>query len=70
MDKTGAGKYNAYETECYANGGTLNSSGTCSVNFGSPAVATNNFALFNSLKDLYGARCRLGRLRRIAAYAL
>ena len=55
MDKTGAGKYNAYETECYANGGTLNSSGTCSVNLGSPAVATNNFALFNSLKDSNGA---------------
>jgi Flp pilus assembly protein TadG len=54
MDKDGAGKYNAYETECYANGGTLNSSGVCSVSLSAPAVATNNFTLFSSLKDADG----------------
>ena len=54
MDTTGQGKYNAYETECYANGGTLNSSGACSVSLGSPTVATNNFTLFDSLKDSDG----------------
>jgi Flp pilus assembly protein TadG len=51
MDTAGAAKYNAYETECYANGGTLNSSGVCSVSLNSPTVATNNFKLFSSLKD-------------------
>jgi Flp pilus assembly protein TadG len=51
MDTDGAGKYNAYETECYANGGTLNSSGVCSVSLNAPTVATNNFALFASLQD-------------------
>jgi Flp pilus assembly protein TadG len=54
MDTAGAAKFNAYETECYANGGTLNSSGTCSVSLSSPAVATNNFALFSSLRDSDG----------------
>jgi Flp pilus assembly protein TadG len=54
MDTAGAGKYNAYETECYANGGTLNSSGVCSVSLSAPTVATDNFALFGSLKDASG----------------
>jgi Flp pilus assembly protein TadG len=54
MDADGAGKYNAYETECFANGGTLNSTGVCSVSLSAPAVATNNFALFSSLKDSDG----------------
>jgi Flp pilus assembly protein TadG len=52
MDTTGEGKYNAYEIKCYANGGTLNSSGVCSVNVG---TAINNFALFSSLRTSSGA---------------
>ena len=51
MDTTGIGKYHAYEQKCYANGGTLNSSGACSVSVG---TAINNFTLFNSLKDSSG----------------
>jgi Flp pilus assembly protein TadG len=54
MDTAGSGKYNAYETECYANGGTLNSSGVCSVSLSSPTVATDNLTLFSSLKDAAG----------------
>jgi Flp pilus assembly protein TadG len=51
MDTTGAGKYNAYELKCFGAGGTLNNSGTCSVNVG---TSTDNFTLFNSLKDSNG----------------
>ena len=51
MDTTGIGKYHAYEQKCYANGGTLNSSGACSVSVG---TGINNFTLFNSLKDSSG----------------
>jgi Flp pilus assembly protein TadG len=54
MDTAGAGKYNSYETKCYANGGTLNSSGACSVSLSAPTVATDNFTLFSSLKDANG----------------
>ncbi len=51
MDTTGIGKYHAYEQKCYANGGTLNSSGACSVNVG---TGINNFTLFNSLRTSSG----------------
>jgi Flp pilus assembly protein TadG len=51
MDTAGKGTYHAYEMKCYANGGTLNSSGACSVNVG---TAINNFNLFKYLKDSSG----------------
>jgi Flp pilus assembly protein TadG len=57
MDTTGIGKYHAYEMKCYANGGTLNSSGVCSVNVG---TAVNNFTLFNSLKNSNGTSIQWG----------
>ena len=52
MDTTGIGKYHAYEQKCYANSGTLDSSGVCSVNVG---TGINNFTLFNSLKSGSGS---------------
>ena len=52
MDTTGIGKYHAYEQKCYAKGGTLDSSGVCSVNVG---TGINNFTLFDSLKTSSGA---------------
>ena len=57
MDTTGVGKYHAYEQKCYANGGTLNSSGVCSVNVG---TGINNFTLFNSLKTSSGSAVSWG----------
>ncbi len=48
MDTIGVGKYHAYEQKCYGNGGTLNSSGVCSVNVG---TGINNFTLFDLAKD-------------------
>ena len=57
MDTTGIGKYHAYEQKCYANGGTLDSSGVCSVNVG---TGINNFTLFNSLKTSSGAAVTWG----------
>ena len=57
MDTTGVGKYHAYEQKCYANGGTLNSSGACSVNVG---TGINSFTLFNSLKTSNGSAVSWG----------
>src|SRR6185312_2381041 len=57
MDTTGVGKYHAYEQKCYANGGTLNSSGVCSVSVG---TGINNFTLFDSLKTSSGAAVTWG----------
>ncbi len=57
MDTTGVGKYHAYEQKCYANGGTLNSSGTCSVNVG---TGINSFTLFSSLKTSSGSAVSWG----------
>ena len=57
MDTTGLGKYHAYEQKCYANGGSLNSSGVCSVNVG---TGINNFTLFNSLKTSSGSAVTWG----------
>lgn len=51
MDTAGIGKYNAYEIKCYAAGGSLNSSGNCSVNVG---TSVNNFTLFDSLNKSNG----------------
>ena len=57
MDTTGLGQNHAYELKCYANGGTLNSSGACSVNVG---TGINNFTLFNSLKTTSGSAVSWG----------
>jgi len=57
MDTAGIGKYHAYEMKCYANGGTLNSSGNCSVNVG---TSINNFTLFDSLKNSNGSSVSWG----------
>jgi hypothetical protein len=57
MDTTGVGEYNAYEIKCYANGGTLNSSGVCSVNVG---TAIDNFTRFKSLETSSGAAVTWG----------
>ncbi|HXG78116.1 MAG TPA: pilus assembly protein TadG-related protein [Methyloceanibacter sp.] len=51
MDTNGEGTYNAYEIKCFANGGTLNGSGNCSVSVG---TGTHNFQLFDSLKTSNG----------------
>jgi len=51
MDTDGEGTYNAYEIKCYANGGSLNSSGDCSVSVGQ---AIDNFTLFDSLQTSDG----------------
>ena len=53
MDTDAKGTYHADAQRCYAAGGTVNSSGACSVSVSS-VTTPNNLTLFDSLKDSSG----------------